>query len=52
MKAKKINKKLSINKLTVSNLSDIKGGNIEPLAPSILVYSCRENTRCPYVGCV
>ena len=48
MKAKKITKKLIINKLTVSNLSDIKGG----FAKTILEYSCVWNTQCPQVGCI
>ena len=52
MKAKKITKKLSINKLTVSNLSGIKGGNVEPMALSIAVYSCPLNTQCHEVGCI
>ena len=61
MKAKKINKKLSINKLTVSNLSSINGGNVEPQYITIGVslclktcieYSCAWDTRCPQVGCI
>ncbi len=59
MEAKKINKKLSLNKLTVSNLSSINGGVGTYICTpdSICVrtcneYSCAYDTRCPQVGCI
>jgi hypothetical protein len=60
MKAKKINKKLSFNKLTVSNLSSINGGQVGAKLISLdsnclrtcHEYSCAFDTRCPQVGCI
>lgn len=63
MKSKRFNKKLSLNKLTVSNLSGINGGDVGTRTTSFDTwnslclqtcneYSCAFDTRCPDVGCI
>lgn len=60
MKTKKINEKLSFNKLTISNLSSINGGKFgasPTIADSLCLLTCNEytcpfDTRCQQVGCI
>jgi len=60
MKTKKFSKKLTLNKLTVSSLNDVRGGVEEvqtypndcaPTLATCYQYTCDGWTRCPYYAC-